>query len=281
MGEYSGEVNINKALPKLNFYSEQRLAAIRSGPSNYNYLGCTGIPISLFLEVIDFLPYGHEVRVMISHLFLTGCRLCELDIMAEESKDCYLKGTRIFWKPGKGQKGWRTAELSVSYLRELMYYQETHKTEQNKLFGISAETLRRYFNRDVRPFLSEKWNLPTDKPDCKSPIDTFKFMLKGFRKTYATLIFAKAAKKHNDDYSFALTYTCKVMLHSSERITANHYVNEIEPLEIDKWLGWTPCQILALANQRHLQDFKTDDFERKLISENQQMRIHDWMGLEK
>jgi hypothetical protein len=65
------------------------------------------------------------------------------------------------------------------------------------------------------------------------------------------------------------------MCHSRLEITVQHYLNDFDALEIDKWRGWSPAQILALANQRHLKEFKGDDLDRKLLLDNSQKRIQE------
>lgn len=257
--------------PKLSKHSEEQLKELTKNLSDLNYLGITAVPYELILKVIEFLPYGHVVRVMVMFLFLTGCRLSELPRMRFSGDCSYVKGCYVFWRPGKRQDHlWRREYLPPWYLRELMYYRQNNPIMDDHLFGIDWTTLRRYFNRDVRPHLGRDWNLLTMTP--RRNWKDYQFQLKGIRKSFATLLFFNEANDNwNGDYDVALQFISKRMCHSSVQMTAHHYLNSFELLKMDKWKGMTPAQILSMATQRHLVDY-----DEQLKLETNQSRMQEW-----
>ncbi|MDI6738703.1 MAG: hypothetical protein QME12_09425 [Nanoarchaeota archaeon] len=81
------------------------------------------------------------------------------------------------------------------------------------------------------------------------------YQLKGLRKNYQTLEFAKQFEKWQDA-SIALEFTSKNMKHSSGKITAYHYIENFESLNIEKYKHLTPAEIIANSQtQMRLMDY--------------------------
>lgn len=187
------------------------------------------VPLGRIKEVIDYLPYGNQIRVMFQFLAVTGCRISELNKMRPDrilkSQDKYF----LIWALGKNQKSFRKEELPGHLIEELKEYRKDQRCCQNKLFGISSETFRRMFNRDVRPFLSEAWRELKIKMSKGQLQTEYVLQLKGLRKTFQTLNFAQELKKWNNP-DIALEFISKRMKHSSKHITAYHYIVNFDQL---------------------------------------------------
>ena len=237
-------------------------------------LACKAIPIENILEVIQFLQYAHPLRVYIQFLFLTGCRVSEASKMEFEGKDSFIKGNYVFWKVGKNQGGqWRREYLPEFFLKELADYKKQTKGMQGRLFHTEAKTMSSYFTKFIRPHLSEAWQEKAAVPHGVA-IEHI-LGLKCFRKTFSTLCFWGFWSEYKDA-NIAMVLTCKRMKHSTTGMTINHYIDQSKRLNREKWEGSTPSQILALAVQRSLTDFKHDPFTMKLVIENQQTRIQQF-----
>ncbi|HZX44109.1 MAG TPA: hypothetical protein VFF28_00345, partial [Candidatus Nanoarchaeia archaeon] len=59
------------------------------------------VPFDKVNEAVAFMKYGSDLRVMFEMLFLTGCRIKELDKM---KISCFY-GNVIYWELGKNQGG--------------------------------------------------------------------------------------------------------------------------------------------------------------------------------
>ena len=202
------------------------------------------VPFGACLEAIEHMQHGSVLRVMFQMLFYTGCRKKELDLMRPYNfVDDY-----VFWELGKNQNNWRKKKLPVPFVKELKEYRRTHRVPSDKLFHISPETMRRYFNRDVRPFLSAVWHekrLTLHKGVFKKQ---YALQLCGIRKSYQTILFARQLEKWKSG-EIALEFTSKEMKHSSRHITAFHYISNFERVGVNdplissqkKLLNWVPC----------------------------------------
>jgi integrase len=207
----------------------------------------TAIPLAEIQKVLSFMTYGSTVRVMFSMLFWTGCRICELDNMKRGNiYDGY-----IYWKTGKNQNDFRKEKLPKHFLDELQEYWRTNRRLGEKMFGVSSDTFRRYFNRDVRPFLGDVWR--EERLIFKQGSITREniLQLKGLRKTFQTFVFAQEYWKWKDS-KVALEFTSKKMRHSSERMTAYHYLENFDVLGIVNPIGVKP---FAEVRQKRLFDF--------------------------
>lgn len=208
------------------------------------------VPIPAVQEVVDFLPYASTERVMFQMLFFTGCRVSELDRM---QPNLIYEGV-LYWQPGKGQKGHRKEALPESYLKEIKQYRATHRVSESKLFGCNANTFRKYFDRDVRPHLSAAWQTKRLIIRSKAFGHEYSLQLKGLRKTFQTLLFAKEWQ-HWGAADVALEFTSKRMKHSTTHITAYHYLENFDSLHINKNSPLMPVQALRATAQLRVMDF--------------------------
>lgn len=209
------------------------------------------IPFDNIQEVLDFLPRADPVRVMFKMAFLTGCRLAELNRM----KTGMIQDGYIYWQLGKNQNGFRKEKLPADFLLELIEYRNTSKTYQSKLFHLSHDTMRRYFNRDVRPHLSHSWKEKRLRPRAGKLVPEHILQLNGLRKTFQTYLFYHYYKKNNDA-GVALELTSKRMKHSSKQMTAYHYIQNFEALNIEEYgLDLPIHEVIDNGHQTRILDF--------------------------
>lgn len=204
------------------------------------------------VEALEFMAYGTDVRVMFQMSFLTGCRLDELDKMEWPA----LHGNVIYWQTCKNGP-MRHEDLNLKFIHELHEYRAKNRVYGKKMFGISSETFRRYFNRDIRPHLSSAWQQRRVGIDvvAGNKREEFVLQLKGLRKNFATLEFAKQYKKWKSA-EVALEFASKRMKHSTRHITAFHYLRNFEELDIEYYVNLSPADIIRKANeQKRIMDF--------------------------
>lgn len=185
-----------------------------------------------FKYLLERLPYGHPVRVMTLMLAYTGCRVSELSKMSIS----HFKGNSISWKPGKNQVGMRRELLPDSFIAELVFYRKANKTNSEQLFSFNHVTFRTYFNR-LRKQIGGRWLDYSEEalhvdPDRKM----YLLQLKGFRKTFQTVLFKYYMEKYNDA-GVALEMVSKRMRHSSEQMTAYHYIENYKAIDVDSWVS--------------------------------------------
>lgn len=85
--------------------------------------------------------------------------------------------------------------------------------------------------------------------------EEYVLQLKGLRKNFATLEFAKQYKKWKSA-EVALEFASKRMKHSTKHITAYHYLRNFDELNISAYINLTPSDIIRRANeQKRLFDF--------------------------
>ena len=206
------------------------------------------VPYPAIKEVLDYLEYGNVIRVMFEMLAITGCRISELD----KFKMSELYGGVIYWKPAKRQP-YRKEQLPAWYIKELLYYRKNNRVYQNKIFGISANTFRRYFNRDVRPKLPS-WTRVRLRA-YKGALETeYILQLKGLRKTFQTHLFAQEYEKWKDA-NVAMEFTSKRMRHSTKHMTAYHYLENFETLDVENLKDKSNVEILANGCQKRIFDY--------------------------
>lgn len=212
------------------------------------------IPFGNVKEVLDLLEYGNQVRVMFEMLALTGCRISELDSFRVDQLHKVSDGWVVFWKPGKKQRGVRKERLPDAFVNELRYCREHFRVKGCRMFSFKSCTFRRRFNEFVRPLLSGAWR--EVKPSGKRGRAPFEYVLqlKGMRKNFQTLLFAKEWQEWHDA-SFAMEKTCKRMRHHSKHITVNHYIENFERLDINKYVDCNPADLLGVGVQKRLNDF--------------------------
>jgi integrase len=207
----------------------------------------TAIPLAEIKRVLEFMSYGSTVRVMFGMLFWTGARICELDNMKRGNiYDGY-----VYWKTGKNQNNYRKEKLPNHFIEELQEYWDNNRILGDKMFGVKHETFRRYFNKDVRPFLGDAWR----EERLVFKIGTIQreniLQLKGLRKTFQTFVFAQELWKWNNP-EVALQFTSKKMRHSSTKLTAYHYLENFDVLGIADPKNVKP---FAEVRQKRLMDY--------------------------
>lgn len=211
---------------------------------------CRAIPFDRLKEALAFMPWASSLRVMFLMLALTGCRIHELDRM----KKSLLYDNVLFWHLGKNQVGFRKERLPSWYLKELQEYWKNNRIFQDRFFGCSGDTFRRYFNRDVRPWMSRAWQEKRLVPKQGELQEEYILQLKGLRKTYQTLEFAKQLDKWKDS-GVALEFTAKKMRHTTRQITAYHYIENFDALQIEKFKELTTEKIVQDNRQARLFEF--------------------------
>lgn len=207
------------------------------------------VPYRAFRELYNFLPRKDPVRVMVCMLALTGCRLSELNLMRTSG----LVNHGIYWRLGKNQRSWRFEPLPEWYLKELSEYMAEHRRSSDHLFGPIGTTLLRYFNRDVRPHLGREWQ---EQQAYFGNIKnrTYALQLHGLRKSFATTIFWRELRHWGEAHA-ALLFASKRLKHSSEHLTAHHYLQHVEHIDVEMWDQFLDAEIV-LEEQRRLMDFE-------------------------
>lgn len=209
------------------------------------------IPLTDVSDAVRSMERGTDVREMFIMLALTGCRIKALDKMRPEK----IMNGYLYYEPGKKQGGLIKIRMPEWYLEELKNYREHRRVAGNKMFGISSETFRRYFNRDVRAKLPESWKKSLMVPYVDGLKREYLYELKGLRKNYQTLEFAKQFK-HWGNPEIALQFTSKKMKHSNTRITAHHYLQNFDSLGIKPDLLNLPETALQrIGQQSNLLDY--------------------------
>lgn len=209
-----------------------------------------GIPFRLVRELLIAPEYGSICSVSTKMLFYTGCRITELDNMDKRK----IYQNFIYWKCGKNQHGWRKEYLPPQYIAELEYYWKRNKTPQDKIFGVSSATYCRYWRKEIRPKLSPEWQEHIAIINGDELEEIYKYVLKGLRKNFATLLFCYFWKKYKDA-SIALEKVSKRMKHSSKHMTANHYIETIEQIDAEKYMHLMPFEIIEQAIQTRMTEY--------------------------
>lgn len=194
------------------------------------------VPFKNIEEVLEFLPYGNKLRIMFIFLIVLGCRISELNVLNTSQFYKSSKGWCIVWRCGKNQKGLPRKEYLPEFVvAELAAHRKLYNCPRYKLFSIDSDTFRRQFNKFVRPNLSDDWNdrVPNYKKSGPVRIE-YALQLKGLRKNFQTIEFKKALDKWKDS-GVALEMTSKRMRHSSKHMTCNHYIQNFEDLELNKY----------------------------------------------
>lgn len=205
-------------MQQLQFRFEPELAAI-------TYLA--------FREALQHFPYGSDLRVGIQLLAATGSRIQELDAMDPAN----LLDDVLHWCPGKNQKGLRHERLPVPLVEEITYHRRHHRVTNSRLLGPNAQTLTRKFNKE-RTQLNGAWT--ERRPRYRRVFgrdEGWRCTLKGFRKTFQTVLFAYFYKKYGDAY-VAAEMVAKRMKHSDKGITLQHYIEDYTRIDINRWLAW-------------------------------------------
>jgi len=209
------------------------------------------IPFSEVNRAVQQMPKNTDARVMFIMLVLTGCRIKALDKMRPDR----IMNGYLYYDPGKKQGSLIKERMPDWFLEELRDYRDHRKVPGNALFAISSETFRRYFNRDIRPSMPGTWMKKILIPFKDGLKMEFIYELKGLRKNFQTLEFARQMK-HWGNPEIALQFTSKKMKHSTTRITAHHYLCNFENLGIRPDLMNLPETALQrIGQQSRLLDY--------------------------
>lgn len=242
-------------------------------------LNCRAIPFEDLAKAIESLPYAKsEFRLRLMYEFLTGCRMQEASDQTVEGAHGYLRGNWVYWQVGKNQDhGWRKEYLPSWWLEEWMHYRKDHKVIPGKFFSMSPETYGREFNKKIRPLFGEAWQARSAVPRHigGKVVHEYLLQLKGCRKSFATCVFWQAWEKYGSAH-VASEMTCKRLRHSNKGITVQHYIEDSDRLNRERWGGYSPAEILQalLEHQTAISEYEID--YELLQDENAQDRLHDY-----
>lgn len=200
------------------------------------------IPFDDVKRLINFFPYADPKRIAIELLAVTGMRISELEHIFLTSFYKDSKGfVYLIWKPGKTQKGQRKELLPSWFIPELDKYIQTNQ-KGLKLFNFEYKALSNYINHHVRKKLGGNWN--TKRPTSRGNYGgiAYIYQLKNLRHNFATLDFARNLDKWGKD--MAIEFTCKRLLHSSYKMTAQNYIENFSDLNILKYKNRNMSDIL-------------------------------------
>lgn len=220
------------------------------------------------------MPWGSITRCMFEMAGIVGARISELDDMRyNDQKRCFVAGNYLYWRPGKGQRGWRKEYLPNYYLSELAYMRANNRMLGDRLFPVSSETFASYFNKKVRPLLGSAWNQKTLRAGRYGG-KGYLLELKNLRKTWATHTIFLENKKWDDWHTSIEIVSSQRMKHSKTFITVTFYLKNFSQINMVKWGDMEPWQVFSLANQRHIPEFDVN--LKALIMENCQSRLADY-----
>lgn len=205
------------------------------------------IPFQHIKDVLQRLTYASHERVMFGMLALTGCRICELDLM---KRDGFIGG-KFYWKLGKNQASTRCIELPTYYLEELRKYWETHRIKNLDIFGKKHNSFVRDFNKRLRDTLRPEWKQKAVEYTNNGLSQCYNFQLKGLRKSYSSLRYAYYWDILKDATA-AMEFVAKEMKHSTKSMTCHHYLENFQILEIDRYKKLSMADILKLDIQKRL-----------------------------
>jgi hypothetical protein len=211
---------------------------------------CSAVPFEALQGLLVSLEYGSPSRVIVEMLALTGCRCASIDRMRI---DRVYEGV-LYWHEGKSTRGLRRERLPEWYWDELVYYREHYDVRGVHLFGLCWASWRKQWERFVRPVLPVMWQERRLVPFGSGWREEYVLQLKGLRKTFQTAEFYRQLARWRDA-GVALQMTSKRMRHSSERITAHHYIKEFGRLD-PRDLGVSPAVALrGVGRQQRLLDY--------------------------
>jgi integrase len=219
---------------------------------NYDVDGCV-LPFDEIQEVLLYLHYGHEVRIMFEWALLTGCRIAELDRMDDRNLVPTKGGKWIIWALGKNQTGMRKVFIPQIIIDELEYYWQNNRRLGHRLFGISGDTCSSYFNKKIRAYLGKTWQEVRPFHYQGNAPFTYVLQFKGLRKVYQTL----GWKRYYDRYGsseIAINLISKEMGHSTTGMTARYYIINLEKMQIEKYPHLDPKDALIIEYQSRLTD---------------------------
>lgn len=203
------------------------------------------VPFPSVIKALRIMSYGSTERVMFLHLLYTGCRINELDNMMITQ----IHGKTIHWKLGKNQKGWRKQNLPLNFLDELDFYRRTHRVKDGLLFGVDANSFRRYFNVQVRPNLGPEWLRLRPRPRKQALGDEYVLQLKGLRKNYGSVEFWKQYLKWGDA-GVAAEFMQRIFKHKNKKMAVCHYFSSYEHLGLKRFKNLSIPAIIAEGEEQ-------------------------------
>lgn len=203
-------------------------------------------------KALEFMPYGEPRRVALTWVALVGARICEIENLSLNN----FMGQYCLWKPRKNQKGYRKEKLPEWFFQELEYMINRYPISNTQIFPFNAASLTRRFNKEIRPLLGEEWNKkhPVLMENCKIRL-VYNYQLRMLRQNFCTHDYAKEID--NWGYEVAIEKTAERMRHSSKKITAYHYVQNFDKLDIQRYKHFTMGEILKGSTQSKLLEFFT------------------------
>lgn len=190
------------------------------------------IPFNDVINLIESFPKNDNKRMAILWLALTGARPSEIE---GRSFSEVVFGKYWVWKPRKKQKGMRKESFPDWFWHELKEYSEKGSYSNNDIFGIKGESLARYINKHIRPKLGGEWlkKRPAFYEDGSFRM-VYKYQLKNLRHNFQTLLFWHELHKFSSP-DVALCRTSRRMKHSNKRITATHYLEAVDALNMNEY----------------------------------------------
>lgn len=208
------------------------------------------VPFDAINRAIDSLPYASTLRVMFEMLVLTGCRIEAMDKM----RIGMIQNGTLYYHPGKKQKQYLKTDLPQWYLVELTQYRQENRLPADCLFGVNANSFRRYFTK-ARNKMPSEWQEKVKYVKNNNFESGYRLQLKGIRKVFWTYEFKRALDEWKSA-DMALEVTSKKAAHSTTHMTAYHYLREFDTLglKIGERLK-TVSEIMTTREQRSLLEF--------------------------
>lgn len=209
-----------------------------------------GIPLRLVVELVMYLEYATPLRVAIKLLAYTGCRLSEIRKMRRSN----IVDGFLFWQCGKNQTESRKEFLPPDFMTEIDDCMKRSRHRSDIICDLCGKTVLREFNKLVRPNLSSEWREQRVTMQNEILKYEYKYQLRGLRKNFATLLFWHLWKKY-DSSEVALEMVSKRMRHSSQHMTAYHYVESADQIEAAKYAHLLPFELVATSYQARIGDY--------------------------
>ena len=206
------------------------------------------IPFKEVLRLLNHFTYASKYRVAIQMMALTGCRPSEIEKMGLIN----LRGNVISWRRGKNQKGWRRRALPAPFIKELFCMLKNTPHTAHKLFDFNIGTLRRIVNTQ-RLKIGGGWTIKREYQREGAVRQEYIYQLKGLRHNYVTMLFYNYYTKY--DAALAVEFAAKEMGHSSYKMTSRHYLDGLEILNPESFVGLSMAEILNSPFQSKIGEF--------------------------
>ena len=208
------------------------------------------LPFDVIKNLFLSLKYASTLSIGCKLLYYTGCRIAELEEMKKEN---IINGF-LYWRCGKNQtKHFRKEYLPCKFIEEIKTYWKTNRTPYDKIMGVKSDAFRMYFVKN-RHRLNNIWGFKIPIYQNKLIKYEYKYQLKGFRKTFATLLFYYYWRKYSDA-NIGAEMVAKRMKHSAKHITITHYIENAEQIQANKFTNLMPFQIVDNTNQKRITEY--------------------------